>query len=166
MDKKIINLEAWLLERRYVDAKTGCWNYLGPRGGHRSNLKIDGLNLNAPQIAAMVYLNHQPDGTMRICVCHHCDNPRCFNPEHLFLGTQSDNCQDRSQKGRGRENRQDGEDNSRARINRVDVEDIIVAWKSGESQVSIAGRYEILQPQISRIVCGVEWQSVSRKEEE
>lgn len=38
-----------------------------------------------------------PDG-MR--VCHHCDTPRCIELEHFFLGTDKDNHQDRSRKGR------------------------------------------------------------------
>ena len=163
MGKRVVNLEAWLLERCYVDAETGCWNYLGPKGGHGSNLKIDGLALGAPQIAAMVYLGHRPNGTMQVCVCHHCDNQRCFNPEHLFLGTQSDNCQDRSRKGRGRENHQFGEDNFRAKINEADVRDIITAWESGESQVSVAKRYDLAQQQISRIVRGVHWAHVKEE---
>lgn len=34
-------------------------------------------------------------------VCHRCDNPACVRPEHLFLGTDKDNAQDREAKNRG-----------------------------------------------------------------
>ena len=40
-----------------------------------------------------------PDGLQ---VCHRCDNPKCLNVEHLFLGTQKDNMQDAKAKGRTR----------------------------------------------------------------
>jgi len=51
----------------------------------------------ASRMAHGVSTNEDPE-----CVCHHCDNPPCCNPAHLFGGTQLDNQRDKAAKGRGR----------------------------------------------------------------
>ncbi len=55
-------------------------------------------------------------------VCHLCDNRRCINPDHLFLGTNQDNINDSLAKNRFLQNRQHGEDHANAKLSNADVE--------------------------------------------
>lgn len=56
-----------------------------------------GRDLYAHRVAWMLTRGSIADGLM---VLHKCDTPACVNPDHLFLGTQTDNMRDCSQKGR------------------------------------------------------------------
>lgn len=79
----------------------GCWFW-------RGNINTNGYGLfalygqrriGAHRAAWELTRGPIPQGMI---VCHRCDNPRCVNPEHLFIGTHLDNARDRVSKGRGR----------------------------------------------------------------
>lgn len=74
-----------------------------------------------------------------MCVCHHCDNPPCYEITHLFLGTVSDNVADSIAKGRhiNPHRRQDGVNNPRAKLSLAQVAAIRTAIKRNQT-----GRYE------------------------
>jgi hypothetical protein len=75
-----------------------CWPWLGARypTGY-GMIGVDGRAMAASRLAYMLYVAPVPDGWP---VCHHCDNPPCCNPRHLFLGTTRLNTQNSWAKGR------------------------------------------------------------------
>lgn len=76
-----------------------CWPYCGAPNSpptHRHTM-VDGKYEKSYRVAWMSVNGDIPDG---YCVCHHCDNPICCNPKHLFCGTKRDNALDMCAKGR------------------------------------------------------------------
>lgn len=81
----------------------GCWEWQANRvGGKYGQFIRDGIPRQAHRVAWEITFGPIPEG---ILVCHHCDNPPCCRPDHLFLGTNKDNSQDMVGKGRHKEQR-------------------------------------------------------------
>jgi HNH endonuclease len=77
---------------------TKCWEWTGTRNNTNYGLtSLDCKQMGAHRAAWILMYGEIPEG---INVCHTCDNPPCCNPEHLFLGTQSDNIKDMYDKGK------------------------------------------------------------------
>lgn len=76
-----------------------CWIWTAAIRGKSGYgcLKYRNKIIDAHRVSWMIHYGEIPKG---LCVCHHCDNRKCVNPNHLFLGSHKDNMQDCSLKGR------------------------------------------------------------------
>jgi hypothetical protein len=77
-----------------------CWNWKGWIASRSKPYGIFSIKLHsyvASRIAYFIYYKQDP---LKFNVLHTCDNPRCINPNHLFLGTNDDNIRDKVKKGR------------------------------------------------------------------
>ena len=81
-------------------------------------------------------------------VCHHCDNPACVRPDHLFLGTDADNAADKVRKGRHVPNY------GNQRMTAADVQQMHTLRAEGLSQARIAARLGCSKQLVGRYLRG------------
>lgn len=95
-----------------------------------------------------------PDG---LCVLHRCDNRRCINIDHLFLGTKADNSRDMVSKGRSAR----GERQRCAKLTNGDVVFMRKIAAHGRfTKTDIARMFSVTQPQVGRICSRKHWAHV------
>jgi len=90
-----------------------------------------------------------------LCVLHKCDNPKCVNPNHLFLGTHQDNSDDKHQKKRG--NNVKGEQHPNAKLTNENVAEIKASLKHRGDQARLARKFSVDKNVIHLIWKGIAW---------
>lgn len=136
-----------------VSKSDGCWEWTGAISQKGYGNFWDGARyVNAHKFSWEFQHGKAPD---RMCVCHVCDNPKCVRPDHLFIGSYSDNMQDCSKKGRL--NHYFGESSPAAKLTEAQVLEIRRAHAQGARMSDLARRYGLTQSSIALIVRGINW---------
>ncbi len=150
--EKMERIKNVILSKRFI-TETGCWTWTGiiRRDGYA--IFRDGHDVwYAHRLAAMIWLNHNPDSIKFIC--HKCDNKKCINPDHFFIGSPKENSEDMVNKGRQAK----GERQGASKLTISDVKEIIdLVDNESMSRKEIADIYGITQANISIIVTGQGW---------
>lgn len=144
------------LIRGYRDGPGGCMNWVGsahPDG--YCQVRVGGRMLLVHRLSASAWLNFDLDSPLK--VCHHCDNRRCINPDHLFIGTQKDNMRDCAIKDRRAS--MAGELNPAAILTWEDVGAIRDAFSAGSVQSHLAASYGVSRTLICDIVRHKNWRT-------
>jgi hypothetical protein len=142
-----------------VDKRGGdeCWIWEGsiikPYGHGHICITRNGKH-EFPSAHRVSYLLEHGEVDDDLCVLHHCDNPPCVNPKHLFLGTRTDNFNDCMKKGRWNYS---GELNINAKITDNDAMLIIARRKLGERRDFLAAEFGLTPANIYYITSRRTW---------
>lgn len=135
-------------EEHVVRTSDGCWGWSGalntsgyPRSG----------KLYAHRLSYLIHHGPIPDG---LYVLHSCDNPPCTNPDHLSLGTQTDNMADANSKGR-----LDGAPSVGQKLTIDQAREIRRLYGEGVGKHELAARYGIHPDTARRIGTRILWAS-------
>ena len=154
MDKSIIN-RFWLK----VDKTDTCWNWTASliHSGY-GRFTINGITWSAHRVSWIIHNGNIPKdnnycGTM--FVLHKCDNPKCVNPDHLFIGTCADNHKDMVKKGRA----PIGETVGTSRFTDTQIR-VIRTYYPAITQMKLAEIFGTQQSAISKIILRKTWKHV------
>lgn len=152
-----------------VRARGGrCWEWKGsrqPKG--YGTFRLANSTLQAHRVAYALAVGNIPNGAH---ICHHCDNPPCCRPDHLFAGSNDDNVADAMAKGRGHlrgvalgvdptpsERRARGERQARAKLTASQVVELRHLVAQGIPYVALAQAYGINPAAVGLIAHGRTW---------
>lgn len=163
------SLEERFWEKVIKPSEEACWGWRATKNNKGYGMIRRGPAKDSKLLAHRVSYEIQngeiPDG---LCVLHHCDNPICTNPRHLFLGTHQDNALDKVRKGRHRWGNDPnnkppvylGVMHPRARFNTSEIEDIRRRLSFGEAARAIARSFNVDKSLILKIKHGRTYVSV------
>lgn len=153
--------QLYIIDRVDIDLETGCWLWkqrcthgygvIGP--GHRLCKKY--ANTKVSRLSYILFVGSIADG---LVVRHKCRSRRCCNPDHLELGTQTENNLDKLRDG----TTTNGSKNGASKLTEDVVGNIRALYATGKvTQKALALKYNVSETCIRRIVRNLGWHHVS-----
>ena len=163
-------LLARLASHRVIDAN-GCWLWVGANSQGYGSLGISPAGrITIARVSRLILALTSPFPIWdeNIFACHSCDNPPCWNPEHLFPGTQADNLADMRAKGRHPvgdrhglrlhpESVNRGEAHWNSKLTMAEAAEIKSRFASGESVTELASSYKVNRATVADVCAGKTW---------
>lgn len=138
-----------------VDKSGDCWLWTASTAvGYGQFFPARRTMVYAHRLSYELAFGPIPEGLQ---VCHTCDNRRCVNPAHFFLGTHKDNADDRERKGRSPR----GAARPNAKLDEAKVRAIRARVAVGERQAALAREYGVAAGTIQRIIERRSWKFVA-----
>lgn len=144
----------WKYVSKISDAE--CWEWTGSltHNGYGS-IWFMGYTCRAHRVSYLIHCGPVPDG---MCVLHRCDNRKCCNPSHLYLGDWNENMQDMKAKGRAKHPK--GEEHQFAKLTEDAVIEIRTLLAAGKTDVEVGAQFGISKSHASQIGRGIKWKHV------
>jgi hypothetical protein len=143
-----------------VEKSDSCWNWTGTKAGRGyGHFFFRGKMRYAHRVSMEVLKSEKPPSDK--VVMHICDNIACVNPDHLLIGTQTDNMRDAAAKGRTRRvGDWRGEKNPKSKLATSQFQEIISLLEDGLTRKEVAARFSITTVRVGQI-----WRSKPAKQE-
>lgn len=142
-----------VLSKIKVAKDSECWEWTASKRGGYGRVNLQGELYGVTRLIWRLCYGSDPGGGL---ILHKCDNPSCCNPNHLFIGSDSHNNQDKEMKGRG--NHPVGKDVATSKLTEADVLDI---FHSPQSNKDLAAQYGVSDRAINCIKLGKTWSHIT-----
>jgi hypothetical protein len=157
-DKMAKSIEDRFWKKVKKGSPNECWEWSGSKNGDGyGRFSYGKITQYAHRVVWILKYNKIPKN---IQVLHHCNNPSCVNPIHLFLGTQKDNMNDRDKKGRTPHTRLFGSKNGKSKLIEEQVITIRILHKIGFSLIELSRIYKVNVTTIEDITNRHSWNHI------